>query len=70
MYEYDIETRHEYEINQYHVESDKSITEETGKLINKIKSIIESYRYDESNAMVDYFDTNFYYDIRTKPLVK
>lgn len=70
MYEYDIETRHEYAINQYHVESDKSITEETGKLINKIKSIIESYRYDESNAMVDYFDTNFYYDIRTKPLVK
>lgn len=68
MYEYDIETRHEYEINQYHAESDKSITEETGKLINKIKSIILAYRYDESNAMVDYFDTNFYYDIRTKPI--
>lgn len=70
MYEYDIETRHEYAINQYHINSDKSITKETGELINKIKSIILAYRYDESNAMVDYFDTNFYYDIVTKPLSK
>ena len=67
MYEYDIETRHECQINHYHLDSYKSFTEETRKLLKKIKSIIESYRYDESNAMVDYFNTNFYFDINTKP---
>ena len=67
MYEYDRETRHECQINHYHIDSYKSFTEETGKLLKKIQSIIEAYRYDESNAMVDYFNTNFYFDIITKP---
>ena len=67
MYEFDRETRHECQINHYHLDSYKSFTEETRKLLKKIQSIIESYRYDESNAMVDYFNTNFYFDINTKP---
>lgn len=33
----------------------------------KIKAILDAYRYDESNSMVDYFNTNFYYDFYTKP---
>lgn len=68
MYEYDRETRHECQINHYHIDFYKSFTQETRELLQKIKSIIESYRYDESNAMVDYFDTNFYYTIVTKPI--
>lgn len=36
--------------------------------INKIESIVCAYRYDCSNSMVDYFDTNFYYDIRIRPV--
>lgn len=67
MYEYDRETRHECQINHYHLDSYKSFTAETIKLLKKIRSIIESYRYDESNAMVDYFNTNFYFYINTKP---
>ena len=67
MYEYDQETRHECQINHYYIDSYKSFTEETGKLLKKIQSIILAYNYDESNSMVDYFDTNFYYDIVTKP---
>lgn len=39
-------------------------TLETVKLVDKI---ISAYRYDCSNSMVDYFDTNFYYDIDLKP---
>lgn len=35
--------------------------------MKKVNEIICAYRYDESNGMVDYFDTNFYYDIYTKP---
>lgn len=67
MYEYDRETRHECQINHYHIDSYKSFTEKTRQLLKKIVAIITAYRYDESNAMVDYFDTNFYFDIVTKP---
>ena len=67
MHEYDLETRHECQINYFYIDSYKSFTQETRKLLKKIKSIIESYRYDESNVMVDYFDTNFYFHINTKP---
>lgn len=31
--------------------------------INAINDIICRFRYNDSNPMVDYFDTNFYYDI-------
>ena len=67
MYEYDIETRHECQINHNYIDSYKSLTGETRQLLKKIVTIIEAYRYDESNAMVDYFNTNFYFDIVTKP---
>ena len=36
--------------------------------LHRINNIITAYRYDESNGMVDYFNTNFYYDIVTKPV--
>lgn len=39
-------------------------------IIKKANAIISAYRYDESNPMVDYFDTNFYYYICTKPTAK
>ena len=38
--------------------------------IIKINDIITAYRYDASNSMVDYFDTNFYYDINIVALEK
>lgn len=36
------------------------------KKIILINSIINTYRYNDSNGQADYFDTNFYYDIVTK----
>lgn len=44
------------------------LTEEATKKIQRIDSIISAYRYDNSNGMVDYFDTNFYYDLCLKPV--
>lgn len=41
---------------------------ETMNKLQSIDSIISAYRYDNSNGMVDYFDTNFYYDLRLKPV--
>ncbi|MGM9763524.1 MAG: hypothetical protein ACI3ZQ_05855 [Candidatus Cryptobacteroides sp.] len=67
MYEYDSTTRHECPVSQHYIDTYKSFTDETRQLLKKIVSIIEAYRYDESNAMVDYFNTNFYFGIVTKP---
>ena len=43
-----------------------TLTDELRAKIEKINAIILTYRYDDSNSMVDYFDTNFYYDIEFK----
>lgn len=44
------------------------LTDAAKKTVERIDAIISAYRYDCSNGMVDYFDTNFYYDIRLKPV--
>ena len=54
-------------INHYHIESYHEIGAAFLEKLQKIRDIITAYRYDESNSMVDYFETNFYYDIDTKP---
>ena len=57
------------DVNQYYLD-EKHYPEFTAAFLaklQKIRDIIGAYRYDGSNVMVDYFDTNFYYDIKTKP---
>ena len=68
--EYQREAESENQLNQYHLDKYKVYTAETMEIIKKVNAIICAYRYDESNAMVDYFDTNFYYEICTKPTTK
>ena len=61
MYDY----QGELQVNHYHLEHYEGIL--SGKaieLLKRARRIVDSYNYDNSNAMVDYFDTNFYYDIR------
>lgn len=54
-------------LNQYHIDKYKTLKPETIELIIKVNNIICAYRYDESNSQVDYFSTNFYYDICITP---
>lgn len=44
------------------------LTDVAKKRLEQIDAIVAAYRYDCSNGMVDYFETNFYYDIRLKPI--
>lgn len=69
-YEYSREAERENDLNVYCLDKYKVYTSATREVIKKVNSIISAYRYDESNAMVDYFDTNFYYSICTKPVSK
>lgn len=68
--EYHREAESENDLNIFHLDKYKVYTPETIENIKKVNSIISAYRYDESNSMVDYFDTNFYYSIVTKPTSK
>lgn len=43
------------------------LTDSAKAKLEKLDALISAYRYDESNGMVDYFNTNFYYDICLKP---
>ncbi len=56
-------------LNEFHLDKYKVFTSECMERIKKIGNIINAYRYDESNSMVDYFNTNFYYYLVTVPKV-
>nr|DAL30128.1 MAG TPA_asm: hypothetical protein [Caudoviricetes sp.] len=55
-----------HSVNQYHIDSYTEFTPEFIAKINAVNAIIRNYNYDDSNSMVDYFDTNFYYDLYVK----
>lgn len=67
LYKYKREAESESDLNVYHLDKYNVYTAETIEIIKKVQAIITAYHYDESNAMVDYFNTNFYYYIVTKP---
>lgn len=57
----------EQEINHYHVDDYTHLTPDYRAKLHKILDIVGQYHYDSSNSMVDYFDTNFYLSLYTKP---
>ena len=66
-YEYDTKTATRQSINHYYLADIAYLTGATRAKLQRINDIISAYRYDNSNGMVDYFDTNFYYDIDVVP---
>lgn len=54
-------------LNHYHIDKYIGFTSSGRNKLLEVLGIISAYRYDESNSMVDYFNTNFYIDIYTKP---
>lgn len=66
-YAYERMTTRENRVNEFYIDEETHFTPETLAKIKTIQAIICAYRYDESNNQVDYFHTNFYYDIYTKP---
>ena len=52
------------------IDSIDFLTPDALERVQLIDRIVRAYRYDNSNSMVDYFDTNFYYDIVLKPATR
>lgn len=65
--EYARDYSHQNGVNHYYIDKYTGFTEAFRSKIKAVLAIISAYRYDESNSMVDYFNTNFYIDIYTKP---
>lgn len=65
--EYARDYAHTASLSHYYIDRYTGFTDAGRAKINAVIAIIAAYRYDESNGMVDYFHTNFYFDIYTKP---
>lgn len=63
---YDYSISHDIDINHHHIDSYTEYTEAFRVKLHKINAILDTYNYNDSNGMVDYFDTNFYRDIEVK----
>lgn len=63
VWHYDTDT---VEINQYHIDSEGTLNDEGKKIVEVANRVIKAFNYDDSNSQVDYFDTNFYYDLKVE----
>ena len=54
------------DINQYHIDKEDMLTEDGKKIVEVANQVIKAFNYDDSNSMVDYFDTNFYYSLKVE----
>lgn len=57
---------HDRQMMQYDLRCSYAAKEELVGKLYAVNAIVKSFNYDDSNSMVDYFDTNFYYDIQFK----
>lgn len=51
------------DVNEYHIERSSNLTAWALAVLSDVNDFIKSYRWNDSDGMIDYFDTNFYYDI-------
>lgn len=54
------------DINHYHIDTEDMLTEDGKEIVRVANQVIRAFNYDDSNAQVDYFDTNFYYDLKVE----
>lgn len=63
VWNYDRDTT---DINQYHIDTEDMLTDDGKEIVRVANQVIRAFNYDDSNAMVDYFDTNFYYNLKVE----
>ena len=57
------ETKIHIDLNQYYMDREERLVPEAKAMMTDVVEFINSYRYDDSDGMIDYFSTNFYYDV-------
>lgn len=61
-FEYDYLTRNHADIYN----NNRALSEKGKSKVSAIASIVQSFNYDDSNSQVDYYETNFYWDMVAK----
>ena len=51
------------QVNHYYVENETRLTAPAREVMRDVLRVLNSYRRDDSDGMIDYFDTNFYISI-------
>lgn len=54
------------DINQYHIDKEDMLNDDGKEIVRVANQVIKAFNYDDSNSMVDYFDTNFYYNLKVE----
>jgi hypothetical protein len=52
-----------HQVNHYYIDTDSWITNYCKVVLKDILGMLNSYNYDDSDAMTDYFNTNFYVNL-------
>lgn len=65
--EYDSAVSGRTDINHYRIDDNKIYTEAFRAKLHRINAVLDTFHYDDTNSIVDYFDTNFYYNLQTPP---
>jgi len=53
------------DLNTYHMDREKPyLTARAWDVLADVDRFVKSYRFDDSDGMIDYFHTNFYYSLR------
>lgn len=63
IWNYDRDT---VDINQYHIDKEDMLTKDGKEIVRVANQVIRAFNYDDSNSQVDYFDTNFYYNLKVE----
>lgn len=63
VWNYDRDT---IDINQYHIDNEEMLNDEGKEIVRVANQVVKAFNYDDSNAQVDYFDTNFYYNLKVE----
>ena len=63
IWNYDRDTT---DINHYHIDTEDMLTDDGKKIVEAANQVVRAFNYDDSNAQVDYFDTNFYYNLNVE----
>ena len=63
VWNYDRDT---VDINQYHIDKEDMLIEDGKEIVRVANQVIKAFNYDDSNSQVDYFDTNFYYNLKVE----
>lgn len=54
------------DINQYHIDKEDMLNDDGKEIVRVANQVIKAFNYDDNNSQVDYFDTNFYYNLNVE----